>query len=111
MRVANVSKEFNETARQQAASRLEIIAAQIAASYSAELRNRELAAERRRASRPEGVPEELWLGQVAALERQCKSLEMCMEEALALIATYRGGALQSAKPPAISILAGFRTTA
>lgn len=109
MHVAKVSKDFHKTARQQAASRLEIIAAQTAASYSAELRNRELAAERRRAGRPEGVPEELWLGQVAALERQCMSLEMCMEEALALINAYRGGALQVDEPPAISILAGLRT--
>lgn len=108
--VANVSTEFHATARRQAASGLEIIAVQTAASYSAELRNRELAAERRRASRSEGVPEELWLGQVAALERQCRSLEMCMEEALALIAAYRGGALQIEEPPGISILAGLRTT-
>lgn len=108
--VADFSTEFHGTARRQAAGRLEIIAAQISASYSAELRNRELAAERRRASRPEGVPEELWLGQVAALERQCRSIEICMDEALALITAYTGGALQIEEPPGISILAGFRTT-
>lgn len=107
--VAKAVTQFHEDAVERTRSALEILAAQTSATFEAELRNRNLAAERRRNGRPEGVPEELWLGQVAALERLSASSEINSGEALALIRRYQTGELRAGEPQTISILAGLRT--
>lgn len=107
--VAKAVTQFHEDAVERTRSALEIVAAQTSATFEAELRNRNLAAERRRSGRPEGVPEELWFGQVAALERLSASSEINSGEALALIRHYQTGELRAGEPQTISILAGLRT--
>lgn len=107
--VAEAAKQFHEDAVARTRSALEILAAQTSATFEAELRNRNLAAERRRNGRPEGVPEELWLGQVAALERLSASSDINSGEALALIRRYLTGDLRAGEPQTISILAGLRS--
>jgi ATP-dependent helicase HepA len=107
--VAEAAKQFHEDAVARTRSALEIVAAQTSATFEAELRNRNLAAERRRNGRPEGVPEELWLGQVAALERLSASSDINSGEALALIRRYLTGDLRAGEPQTISILAGLRS--
>lgn len=106
--VTEAAKHFHEDAVARSKSALEIVAAQMSATFEAELRNRNLTAERRRTARPEGVPEELWLGQVAALERLSTSSAINLSEALALIHRYQAGELRAGEPQTISILMGLR---
>lgn len=107
--VAEAATQFYEDAVERTRGALEIVAAQTSVSFEAELRNRTLAADHRRTGRPDGVPEELWLGQVAALDRLSASSEINSGEALALIRRYLSGELRTEKPQSISILAGLRT--
>ena len=107
--VADATKQFLEDSVEQTRSALEIVAAQTSATFEAELRNRNLATERRKSRRPEGVPEELWLGQVAALERLSASSELNSIEAMALIRHYQAGELRAGETQRISILVALRT--
>nr|WP_314464345.1 DEAD/DEAH box helicase [uncultured Novosphingobium sp.] len=106
--VAEAATRFHEDAVECTRSILEILAAQTSTTFEAQLRNRKLAAERRRNGRPQGVPEELWLGQVAALDRLSASSEINSVEVPDLICRYQTGELRPGEPQTISILAGLR---
>ncbi len=68
-------------------------ALQASAHFQAEIRNRELALERRRQSPPEAGPVELWQGQVAALERSLEMARLNYSEATTFIRDIAGGSV------------------
>lgn len=108
--IAEAARCFHEEAVEEAKNALQLIEAQTTEAFEAELQNRSLAAERRRKNRPDGVPEELWLGQVAALDRLRQSIGICAGEAMALIRRYDSGELRARTPQTVSILAGLRSS-
>lgn len=64
---------------------------QVSAHFLAEIRNREMALERRRQSPPEAGPVELWQGQVAALERSLAMGRLDFSEATTFLQGLAGG--------------------
>jgi ATP-dependent helicase HepA len=64
---------------------------QLSAHFLAEIRNREMALERRRQSPPEAGPVELWQGQVAALERSLAMGRLNFSEATTFLQGLAGG--------------------
>ena len=52
------------------------------AQFQAEIRNRELALERRKHAQPESGPIDLWQGQVAAMERSVSMVRLNFGEAM-----------------------------
>lgn len=63
----------------------------VSAHFQAEIRNRELALERRKQARPEAGPIELWQGQVAALERSLAMAKLNFSEATTFLQSLAGG--------------------
>ena len=72
---------------------LEGLADQVSAHFLAEIRNRELALERRRQAPPEARPVELWQGQVAALQRSLSMARLNFSEANAFLQGLANGHL------------------
>lgn len=72
---------------------LAVFALQVSAHFQAEIRNRELALERRRQSPPEAGPVELWQGQVAALERSLSMARLNYSEATMFVRDIAGGSV------------------
>ena len=70
---------------------------QLSAHFLAEIRNREMALERRRQSPPEGGPVELWQGQVAALERSLAMGRLNFSEAITFLQGLAGGGIFSGR--------------
>ncbi|PWE48717.1 hypothetical protein DEM26_16590 [Thioclava sp. NG1] len=68
-------------------------ALQVSAHFKAEIRNIELALERRRRSPPEAGPVELWQGQVAALERSLAMARLNRSEATQFIRGIADGSV------------------
>lgn len=64
---------------------------QVRIHFEAEIRNREMALERRRQSPPEAGPVELWQGQVAALERSLAMGRLNFSEATTFLQELAGG--------------------
>lgn len=77
------------TVRQELAG----FALQVSAYFQAEIMNRELALQRRKASPPEAGPVELWQGQVAALERSLAMARLNFSEAKTFIQEIAAGQL------------------
>lgn len=103
--IANVTRSrqlaaITSQVEQQKASvlncvRQEIVgfALQVSAHFQAEIRNRELALERREQSPPETGPVELWQGQVSALERTLAMARLNYSEANTFIREIAGGSV------------------
>ena len=83
---------------------LELLMTQVSSHFEAEIRNRELAVERRRRSPSEGIPMELWQGQIAALERSLAMARLKNTEAISLIQEFGAGRLTMPQPQPRSIL-------
>jgi ATP-dependent helicase HepA len=64
---------------------------QVSAHFRAEVRNREMALERRRQSSPESGPVELWQGQVTALERSLAMSRLKFSEATTFLQSLNCG--------------------
>ncbi|WP_170446104.1 SNF2-related protein [Ruegeria arenilitoris] len=77
------------TVRQELAG----FALQVSAHFQAEIKNRELALERRRQSPPDAGPLELWQGQVAALERSLSVARLNYSEATTFVREFAGGSV------------------
>ena len=73
---------------------LERLTLQVSAHFHAEIRNRELAVERRKLSPPDAGPVELWQGQVAALERSLKMTQLNFSEASEFLQAFGAGRLK-----------------
>lgn len=108
--VANAADAFQKNTVQHSKDTLAFIKAQTLSAFDATFRNRTLKAEQRRSRRPEGVPEELWRGQIAALDRLCVANQLGATETVALISDFMSGKLRTKKNQTISILAGLRCT-
>lgn len=80
-RIASELVRYRDSALGRIRPELENLAYQVSAHFRAEIRNRELALERRRQSPPDGGPIELWQGQVAALERSLMMARLNFSEA------------------------------
>ncbi|WP_371225372.1 SNF2-related protein [Roseovarius sp. 2305UL8-3] len=83
---------------------LEEFATQVSSQIEVEIRNRELRLKRRRNSQPEGVPIELWQGQISALERSLEMARVNGAEAIRLIQEFGAGRLKLPPPDPLSIL-------
>ena len=83
---------------------LEEFATQVSTQFEIEVRNRKLMLQRRRTSQPEGVPANLWQGQVAGLERSLEMARLNGTEAIRLIQEFGAGRLKLPAPDPISIL-------
>lgn len=73
---------------------MEEFATQVSSQFEIEIRNRELRLQRRRNSQPEGVPIELWRGQISALERSLEMALLNCTEAISFIQEFGAGRLQ-----------------
>jgi ATP-dependent helicase HepA len=95
---------FYQNVVEQSLSALEDFATQVSGQIEIEVRNRELGLQRRRNSRPEGVPLELWQGQIAVLERSLEMARLNGTEAIRLVQEFGAGRLKFPQPEPISIL-------
>ncbi len=86
---------------------LEEFATQVSSQFEIEIRNRELRLQRRRSSQPEGVPIELWQGQISALERSLEMARLNGTEAISFIQEFGAGRLQLPEPDPLCILVSF----
>ena len=83
---------------------LEEFATQVSSHFEIEIRNRELRLQRRRNSQPDGVPIELWQGQISALERSLKMARLNGTEAISFIQEFGAGRLKLPQQDPVFIL-------
>lgn len=103
-RIRSEAHQFAHDSIAQLFPVLEEFVTQVSSQIEVETRNRELLLQRRRNSRPEGVPDNLWQGQIAGLERSLEMARVNGAEAIRLIQEFGAGRLKLPPPDPLSIL-------